>query len=330
VHSTDATFWSGETDYWNYVDQDAVNDMVDQGMMALTGASSVAAAWRALLPNYQPGQGIAIKVNLNNAFQCNDADNQIDALMQPVNGVVRGLVQIGVLETDIWVYDAKRAIPDRLAAASQYNNIRYYGRVACGHQEARFDSADADAYVTFSPPSGIPLPPPIKITDVLIQATYLINMPIMKRHGGMGITLSFKNHLGTVDQPDAFHVYAALNGPYYRSDYSVLVDLYRNPHIAGKTVLTIGDGLFAAKDNNTAPPSPWQTFDNKVPNSLFFATDPVAIDCVMCDFLAAETAVSAAAADYLRLASDAGLGVYERGDPWVSGYTHIDYVKIEL
>lgn len=330
MHSNSATSWNGQTDYWNYVDQAVVNDMVDQGLMALTSTTTVPDAWHALLPNYQAGQGIAIKVNLNNASQCNDADGQIDALIQPVNSVVRGLVQIGVLEADVWVYDAKRAIPYRLVAGSQYDDIRYYGRVPCGHLEATFDSSDPNAYVTFSPPPGIPLPPPIKITDVLIQATYLINMPIMKTHGGTGITLSFKNHLGTVDSPSAFHDYAGLSGPYHRSDYSVLVDLYKNPHIAGKTVLTIGDGLFAAKDNNTAPPSPWQTFGNQVPNSLFFATDPVAIDCVMCDFLAAETTVPAAADDYLLLASTAGLGVYERGSPGGKSYSLIDYQKIEL
>ncbi len=330
VHAEDATFWSGQTDYWNYVNQGVVHEMVDRGMVSLTGTSSVAAAWQTLLPDYQPGQAIAIKVNLNNAFQCEDVDSAIDALIQPVNGVVRGLKQIGVLETDIWVYDAKRAIPYRLVADSQYSNIRYYGRLPCGHREARFDSNDPHAYVTFSPPAGIPMPPPVKITDVLINATYLINMPIVKTHGGFGITLSFKNHLGTVDEPSAFHDYEGLNGPYYRSDYSTLVDLYQNPHIAGKTILTIGDGLFAAKDNNTAPPSTWGTFGNQVPNSLFFSRDPVAIDCVMCDFLTAEVSVPAAADDYLLVASDAGMGVFERAEPWGGGYSLIDYVKAEV
>ncbi|MBN1659123.1 MAG: DUF362 domain-containing protein [Anaerolineae bacterium] len=312
------------------MNQDVMHEMVDQGLMALTATASVADAWQALLPNYQPGQGIAIKVNLNNAFQCNDADGQIDALIQPVNSIVRGLKQIGVLETDVWVYDAKRAIPYRLVAGSEYDDIQYYGRLPCGHGTATFNSNDPHAYVTFSPPPGIPLPPPIKVSDVLIEATYLIDMPIMKTHAGTGITLSFKNHLGTIDEPAELHDYAGLNGPYFRSDYSVLVDLYRNPHILGKTILILGDGLFAAKDNNTAPPSPWQTFGNQVPNSLFFATDPVAMDCVMCDFLSAEVAIPAAADDYLLVASDAGLGVFERGDPWGSGYNLIDYLAIEL
>lgn len=195
---------------------------------------------------------------------------------------------------------------------------------------ARFASDDPDAYVTFFSPPDIPEPPATKITDVLIDATYLINMPIMKTHGYTGVTLAFKNHFGTIDKPDPLHDYVGLSWSYYRTDYSLFVDLYRNPHIAGKTILTIGDGLFAAKDGTTAPPSPWTTFGSQVPNSLFFATDPVAVDCVMCDFLAAEISIPAKSDDNLRLAGDAGLGVFERGDPWGSGYDQIDYLKTEL
>jgi uncharacterized protein (DUF362 family) len=329
VRDTDATSWSGQTDYWNFVDQGVVNTMVNQGVMVLTGTSSVADAWQALLPDYQPGQAVAIKVNLNNAFECDDADGQIDALIHPVNGVVRGLKQIGVLETDIWIYDATRAIPARLVAGSQVGDIRYFARNPCGHQAARFDSDDVHAYVTFSSPADIPVPPATKITDVLIDATYLINMPIMKNHGGPGVTLSFKNHFGSIPNPGHLHEYVKLDGSYYRSDYSLFVDLYRNPHIVGKTILTFGDGLFAAKEGPAKPPTPWATFGGEVPNSLFLSTDAVAIDCVMTDFLAAEITLPVGSDDYLRLASDAGLGTYERGDPWGSGYGQIDYVRIE-
>ena len=113
VHALSATSWAGQTDYWNYVNQNAVNDMVDQGMMALTGTATVADAWRSLLPVYQPGQGIAIKVNFNNWGD----QLQIDALIQPVNAVVRGLKQMGVAEPDIWVYDAIRPIGNRFVDA---------------------------------------------------------------------------------------------------------------------------------------------------------------------------------------------------------------------
>ncbi|MBN1657059.1 MAG: DUF362 domain-containing protein [Anaerolineae bacterium] len=328
VHNPNATSWNGQTNFWDYVSQSTVDDMVDQGIMVLTGTQSLSAAWQAILPNYQPGQGIAIKVNLNNAPQCTDTDAQIDALMEPVNAVVRGLLSIDVQENDIWVYEAKRAIPYRFSNASQYSNIRFFGKVACGYEYATFASGDPNAVVIYSPPAGVPLPPTTRITDVLIGATYLINVPIMKTHPGPGVTLSFKNHLGTIDAPAGLHPYISLAREYFRTDYNPMVDLYKNPHIRSKTILTIGDGLFAAKDRNTDPPAVWQTFGNDVPNSLFFSTDPVAIDCVMCDFLTAETGVVPEAAAYLEVAHSAGLGVFERGDPWGSGYDLIEFVQV--
>jgi hypothetical protein len=283
VHDESATSWNGEVDFWNHVDQAVVDEMVDRGMMALTGASTVADAWRALLPSYRVGEGIAIKANFNNSFSCDESDRTIDALIQPINAMVRGMKQIGVAETDIWVYDAIRFIPDRF----------------------------------------------IRISDILINATYLIDMPIMKGHFGPGVSLSFKNHFGTIDQPGDLHDYVFLDGIHYRSDYSVLVDLYRNPHIVGKTILILGDGLFAAKHYDQAPQT-WSTFGDRLPNSLFLAADPVAVDCVMYDLLNAEETLPALSVDQLHLAGAAGLGVFEQGDPWGSGYTKIDYLKLEL
>lgn len=34
--------------------------------------------------------------------------------------------------------------------------------------------------------------------------------------------------------------------------------------------------------------------------------------------------------DYLRLAQQRGLGVYEKGDPWNRGYVSIDYRPVEI
>ena len=328
MHSNDATDWNLQSNYWNYVNQTTVDTMVDSGMVALTGATSVAGAWRALLPDYSPGKAIAVKVNLNNSTTCNDADGQIDALIQPVNAIVRGLKQMGVRETDIWVYDAIRYIPDRFINANQHPNVRFFDK-SC-REKARFSSDDPHAFVSFNPPPGVTTPPLTRITDVIIDATYLINMPIMKPHGLTGATLSFKNHFGTIEVPFQLHQYADPDLPnYFGPDHSTLVDIYRNPHIASKTILTVGDGLFACRSFNGTP-SVWDTFGNQVPNSLFFSKDPVAIDCVMCDLLDDEVGIPDTTNHYLQVASNAGLGVFERGDPWGSGYQQIDYLRMEL
>jgi hypothetical protein len=321
VHSNNATSWTGQVDYWDYVNQTTVNDMVDQGLMALTGQSTVANAWQTLLPDYQPGQGIAIKVSFNNSWVPSGA---IDALIEPVNAVVRGLKQIGVAETDVWVYDAIRPILDRFVSGNLYSGVRFFG-----DGQAGFTSNDPHAFVAFYPPSGVPMPPATRVTDLLVGACYLINVPIMKPHGIAEVSLTFKNHFGSINNPEGLHDYIVGSlGGYGGGNYNALVDLYRNPHIGSKAVLTVADGLFSAP-NQSAPPSTWITFGNQVPNSLFFATDPVAVDCVMCDFLKPEFGPGGQYDNYLRLANQAGLGLYERGDPWGSGYSQIIYSKIE-
>jgi hypothetical protein len=76
----------------------------------------------------------------------------------------------------------------------------------------------------------------------LMQTSYLINMPIMKKHRVAGVWSSFKHHFGSIDGCD--------QDPSYLPGYSGLVDIYRNPLINGKTVLLMGDGLYGARIKN--------------------------------------------------------------------------------
>lgn len=323
VHNLSATTWTGQADYWNYVNQNVVNAMVDAGLQNLTATATVQDAWRKILPNYVIGQGIAIKVNFNNS-----GNGVLDAIIQTVNALVRGMKLIGVREQDIWVYDAIRVIPDRFINGCLYSGVRFYDDGT--HTAAGFTSSDPNAFIRFTPPSGVPMPPATKLNDVLIRATYLINIPILKGHiGGAEVTLGFKNHLGSTNNPQAFHNNAFPDQGYWTTSWNPLVDLHANPHIRHKTILVVGDGLFAGNYWGSAPLL-LATFGNKTPNSLFFATDPVAIDCVMHDFVAAEWTVKSGANNYLRLANLAGFGVFERGNPWGAGYTAINYRRIEM
>ena len=148
------------------------------------------------------------------------------------------------------------------------------------------------------------------------------------------VTLGFKNHFGslhslgslgsTFDNP---HYYINPNDLRYDRNSSPLVDINANANLAAKTVLTVGDGLFGAPSVG-ATPVPWKTFGGQAANSLLFSRDPVAIDCVMCDLLRAEWGLNEAAYDYLRLAQERGLGTFERGDPWGSGYNILSYTQV--
>jgi hypothetical protein len=336
AHSPEATYWDYATGwYGDYVSQAVVDAMTDRGVMALTGTTTLADAWGALLPAYTAGQKVALKINLNNAG-CTDSDNVIDALPQPVNSVIRGLKTIGVSESDIYVYDVTHgghqgAMPARLVnkIAALYPPVQYdaYAALCSILLHLGYSSTEM---IHFNVPAGKPSISDRPMCNVLVDADYLINMPIMKKHGMAGVTLGFKNHFGSLDHCDYVHWSVTLGGGNYTPDYNGLVDIYNNPHIRDKTVLTVGDALYAARFNNyNEIPSPWPTFDDQSPNSLFFSVDPVAIDSVMVDFLDAEGGVPDGSDDYLVLAAASGLGAYERWDA-SQQYHVIDYQRIEV
>ncbi len=337
IHSTSATSWNFSTGwYGNYVNQSKVTEMADRGVKEVTGQSTVAAAWGTLLPGYTSGKGIAIKVNFNNSNTgsdgCTDSDNIIDALIEPVNALIAGMKQNNVREQDIWIYDAIRALPARFRTRCAYPGVHFVDS-ACA-EAATFDSTAANASVTFANPNLHAR----HLADVLINATYLINMPIIKEHGISGVTLGFKHHFGTLKYvigagADNLHEYIDPNSSAFSANYNPLVEINQNPHIRNKTVLTVGDGLYGALGNTNVVPTRWQSFGNAACNSLFFSRDPVALDCVMMDLLYAEynqQPGSDHVDDYLKLAAAAGLGVFEHGDPWGSGYSNINYTRISL
>lgn len=345
VHDADATSWdfctsNCDPSYYGddaYVDQDVVDQMVDRGMRELTGTETLAAAWQVILPDYQAGEVVAIKVNFNCAGSYTDSDDYVDALPQVVNSVIAGLIVRGVAQDNIWVFDSSRRITNRFRALIDYPGVRYYDRSGNGDdvRASTFDSELASSNIDFTN-SGYPASwSTHKISDVLIDSDYLINIPIMKKHGGAGITLSLKNHLGSINGfisgSHDMHEYFYLSRSRYDAERNPIVDINNNTHIRDKTVLIIGDALYAGWRSNNTPPERWDSFDNDSPNMLFFAGDPVAVDSVMFDYIDREGSVYPASEDILVVAANAGLGVHERwNNDSQRQYSTIDYIEIDL
>jgi hypothetical protein len=139
VHAPSVTDWN--FDYATYygrtqapgvsgVSQEVVDVMVDRGVTSLLGLpeSAVGDAWRRLLPDYVAGERVAIKINLNNSFSCDSTTDAVDAIAQPLNAVIRGLVQRGVRQTDIVAYDAIRFFSSRLYQELAYKEIHIHDR----------------------------------------------------------------------------------------------------------------------------------------------------------------------------------------------------------
>jgi hypothetical protein len=239
-----------------------------------------------------------------------------------VNALLGGLIEYGFEPSDITVYDVTHAahngrMPQRFVDGCDYPGVQFVAYV--GNPDPYSDTE----FVHFAPPSG-PGITDRPLANAVVNADYLINMPIAKRHDYAGVTLSFKHHFGSIDHNDYLHSYVFPEYGTYSPDYNPLVELYMNEHIGGKTVLTVIDCLYGNWEHLYSPPKRWTTFGNDAPNSLFLATDPVAVDCVAADFLSFELPLVPEADDYLVLASAAGLGVFERAT--ASGeYEIIDY-----
>lgn len=304
--------------------------MVENGIKMLTSKSTLAQAWGALLPNYQSGQRIAIKVNFNNTmapYDCGTNPPEINALPQVVMPLIAGLKSIGVAEQNIGIYDGvNRRIPPYFynPIHAAYPGVVFYD--LC-HTAVGLSSQS----ITFSPPGGTFTQ---KIAKPAEDATYLINVPIMKNHSGAGVTLGFKNHFGTVEDPGNLHIrtFVTDQGTQYSLTYNPLVDIYKSPLIGPKTILTVGDGIYGALGAQDVIPNIWPNTFEDYPKSLFFAKDPVAIDCVMADFLDAEYGNWENSSNYLLLAQSAGLGVFDHvSDPLSNpSYTKLDYQLINL
>ncbi|MBN2492894.1 MAG: DUF362 domain-containing protein [Planctomycetes bacterium] len=327
VHHAGAVTWDFQTGwYGDRVDQPLVDTMLDRALVELTGLGNVGAAWRSLLAGYTPGKKIAVKVNFNNCWSCADADNIIDALVEIVNAVVRGMTTAGVLDSDVWIYDSVRYVPDRFVKRLRQPGVVCWSKTGtCNTRKALFTATRPGSRVAFSRPI-----PDQLVTDVLADADYLVNLPITKRHSLAGLTLGYKNHFGTIHNCGDLHDYIRLDSSVFSTQYNPMVEYMGTVHFR-KTVLTIADCLYGCLPHQSGTPQPWRTFSNRSPATLLVATDPVAIDCVQRDLLVYEapSATDAKAEAYLQLAAQAGQGVYE-ATPAQFNYQLIDYRPLEL
>jgi uncharacterized protein (DUF362 family) len=144
------------------------------------------------------------------------------------------------------------------------------------------------------------------------EATYLINMALLRPHGMAGVTLTAKNHFGSVHFPDdggwsprSLHNSVLRTQP--MGSYNALVDLIGHRHLGAKTMLFVLDGLYTA-EHNEGSVIRWASFGDHWASSMLMSQDPVAIDSVALDLLRSEpraTQVRGHADNYLHEAAQA-------------------------
>jgi hypothetical protein len=305
VHAPDATDWAGynspET-WWqpDHTDLTVVEEMVSQAVRGVAGEASDAAAWEAIFGHfneergngrrdYEVGEKIAIKINLTT---CNGADartyekpaslrNAIDNSPQMILALLRQLVYVvGVTPEDISLGDPTGLFPNYLwnLLHPEFPDVRYFDTVG-GQGRVRTEFSTTPFYWSTTASKG---------------------------HSS-GITVCGKNHYGSllrtpvgavrgVNYPDYYDMHLSLPNAEWSpgmGHYRAVVDLMGHRELGGKTLLYLIDGLFAGYYWDSHP-YPWKSApfgdgtNGDWPSSLLASQDPVAIDSVAHDFLAAE------------------------------------------
>ncbi|KYK34661.1 MAG: hypothetical protein AYK22_05070 [Thermoplasmatales archaeon SG8-52-3] len=287
-----------------------IDQMVSEGIKNLAGTDSEEEAWEILFKHfnlingngerdYQPGEKIAIKINLNNCYQIFSyftKDNDRDASPYVVKAILRQLIYyIGVEQKDITIYDASRVMPNWFyrrvlykefpssPLVPEFPNIHYVD--GSGLMPGREKVQPTPDKIYFADGTGLYRTLPSCVVD----ADYIINIPLLKRHPiDFGVTLSGKNFFGTWIEP-VMDVHNYHRSAFIEGNPAPQTDLLAHEQIGGKTILYLGDGTFATKiDHRTIDKFEMYPFNNDWTNSLFFSQDPIAIDSVMYDFLHTE------------------------------------------
>ena len=293
---TSGFWWEEENN-----NQGVINDMFSKGIRNLTDENSDKSSWDALFAyfnlkngygeqNYIPGEKIAIKINMNNAFLWDPwdryddyeyEDNERDASPFVVISLLDQLVNIvGVNQDDIIVYDSSRIIGNWFydIVSNYYPDVHYIDDE--GGKEGRELVEASNQGIYFSDGLYRTLP------KCVVESKYLINMPLLKKHPIQnGVTLSGKNLYGSfIERVSDIH-------PYHESGLILgnptpQTDLLAHNELGGKTLLYIGDGTYGTLlDHCTLCKFNMFPFNDDWTNSLFFSQDPIAIDSVMFDFL---------------------------------------------
>jgi len=333
----EATRWAGnwkkdEDQWWldKNTDVEKVSEMLSITLKKLTGTKNEVECWNKIFKyynhnskglkdrGYQPNEIVAIKINLNNSSG-KKSDNLIDASPQMTLAMVRELVNNAhVPQNKIFVYDARRTISPAILTEvwREFKDVRFVQeREAMADQPINpgygnhhgLEISDWAEGVQYS--SGNFREAKL-IPRQMIEATYLINLALLKVHsypynymedkgeGETAVSLSAKNHFGSIKAPWELHNSINPTREAKKNAYSPLVDMAASPNLGAKTILFVIDGLYCGRKWHSYPihfPNP--PFNNKVtpyenpewPACVLASLDEVAIESVGVDIMYAQS-----------------------------------------
>lgn len=265
----------------SWINQDITNRLLNDAIKTFTDKGSEEEAWKSIFPSLAKDDIVGIKINT--LFQLSTHRPVVDAIVQ-------NLVAIGVPENNIIIWDKS----DYDLKSSGYQINRSDTGVRCFGTNADYD----DTIYKIGGRSK-------RLSKILTQTCdHLINVPVLKDHSVSGVTLSMKNHYGSVDNPGSIHDNNC--DPY-------IADINNTAPVKEKTRLIVLDALVGVYNGGPGAAPQFQY------DSLILGQDPVALDYHCLQIIDEERknrglrpiADTGRPAKHIQTAADLGLGTMD-------------------
>jgi hypothetical protein len=317
-------------------DREAIKATVARGMTELTGADDAVEAWRTF---FEPGDVVGIKMNpVGNPLAISSAELMLE--------VIEGLKAAGVKTGDMFVFERYK---DEFMAAGMHkavpDGVRWGGLTPEDDpSQLRVHFPGGDPVAGYDPDEFMTMELVHRNADpkddrtvrshlgllVTRRVNKLVLLPVLKDHGSAGVTGALKNMShGLVNNVSRSH-----STPQTNACNQFIPQVVSHPIIRRKCVLQIMDGIRGVFQKGPFGRNPEFTWEA---NTLFFATDPVALDHVEWDIIDAKrkeknlppvAATGRAASDplgtegfdvrqpqHIALAANLGLGYFDYKSP---------------
>lgn len=234
---------------------------VDEALLLLTQEDSIKDAWMQIFPDLKTQDTIGLKVNAVN-FRCPTHPEVVYAITDSM------VDSLGINPNNIIIWD--RATSELKKASYTINQSQ--NGVQCFGTIDKFDfmqwmkkqKQKEDGIGYDQKQINVGEGKKSRLSNILTRlSTYMINVPVLKNHQIAGITLSLKNHYGTIDNPEKCH--ANYCDPF-------VAKINTTPQIKNKTKLIICDAVYGVYKGG---PGGLPHLKYK---SILAATDPVALD----------------------------------------------------
>jgi hypothetical protein len=339
VRDTMATDWDGKEKSWwddEHTDQKLVSGMFSNMLRKYTEEKSDKASWDAIFKyynkthsrgdfSYKPGEKIVIKINCNHDRTSYEWDNEVHPSPAVIYALVSQLIEVvGVKGDDITVAEPSQLIGNpvydkiRSNPGKEYQNVWFAERDDDDAPQRIRAEPDPSSSIYFTMLDTTTKTFSKKIEYYLpkcyTEATYLINLAILRGHRVFGVTLNSKNHFGSIYWPERekylpgdfsnlykkglpseirLHSFSLwdyhINNKLGQPSFSPFIIGHKS--LGGKELLYLVDGIYTSKLNERGMVK-FTTLDNDWCSSLFVSQDPVAIQSVGADILCNEPNVT--------------------------------------